>query len=199
VRKGVSNFFGNLGDAWSAVNSVLQLKPMAAAQNGVRFAMNTVFGLAGTIDLATDAGIERQKEDFGTTLAHWGVPAGPYLVLPLLGPTTLRDAAALPVDFAGHPLAQVTPVATRNAIGAVGVVDTRGRLLPLDAAADQAIDGYMFRRDVYLQHRQAQVDRGTGAEGETAAGAITSTEAEAGPVATGQRATEGQTNEQANP
>lgn len=160
VRKGVSNFFANLGDVWSAANSVLQLKPVDAAQDGMRFATNTLLGLGGIIDIATDAGIERHKEDFGTTLAHWGVPPGPYLVLPLLGPTTLRDMAAMPVDFAGHPLAQVTPVATRNAIGATGVVDMRARLLPLDAAADQALDRYMFMRDVYLQHRQAQVDRG---------------------------------------
>ncbi|MDF2463405.1 MAG: VacJ family lipoprotein [Ramlibacter sp.] len=179
VRTGVSNFFANLGDAWSAANSVLQLKPVNAAHNGMRFAMNTLLGLGGTLDIATDAGIERHKEDFGTTLAHWGVPAGPYLVLPLLGPSTLRDMASMPVDFAGHPLAQVTPMATRNAIGAAGIVDLRARLLPLDAVAEQSLDRYMFMRDVYLQHRQAQVNRG--------------------PDEAGELAIEGQAHEEANP
>src|SRR4030095_7930208 len=80
VRRGVSNFFTNLDDAWSAANSVSQLKPVDAAQNGMRFAVNTVFGLGGVLDIATDAGIERHKEDFGATLAHWGMRPGPYLV-----------------------------------------------------------------------------------------------------------------------
>src|SRR6478735_5697912 len=90
IRSGVSNFFANLGDVWSAANSVLQLKPVDAAQNATRFAVNTFFGLGGVLDIATDAGIERHKEDFGTTLARWSVPPGPYVVLPLLGPSTLR-------------------------------------------------------------------------------------------------------------
>lgn len=157
VRKGVSNFFANLGDAWSAANSLLQLKPVDAAQNGMRFAVNTLLGLGGVLDIATDGGIERHKEDFGTTLARWGVPSGPYIVLPLLGPSTLRDTVALPVDFAGHPLAQVSPVASRNAIAATGVVDARARLLPVDAALHGALDRYTFMRDAYLQHRDAQV------------------------------------------
>lgn len=167
VRKGVSNFFANLGDAWSAANSLLQLKPVDAAQNGMRFAVNTVFGLGGALDIATDAGIERHKEDFGTTLARWGVPSGPYVVLPLLGPSTLRDTAALPVDFAGHPLGQVSPPGSRNAIGAAGAVDARARLLPVDAALDGALDRYTFMRDAYLQHRTAQVGRG--GDGDSAA------------------------------
>lgn len=157
VRIGVSNFFANLGDVWSAVNSALQLRPVNAAQNGMRVAVNTVFGLGGLLDIATDAGIERHKEDFGTTLARWGVPSGPYVVLPLLGPSTLRDAAALPLDLVGHPLGQVTSVAGRSAAGAALAVDTRARMLPLDAALDQAFDRYTFMRDAYLQHRQAQV------------------------------------------
>jgi phospholipid-binding lipoprotein MlaA len=159
VRSGVSNFFANLGDVWSAANSVLQLKPGDAAQNWTRFAVNTVFGLGGVLDIATDAGIERHKEDFGTTLARWSVPPGPYVVLPLLGPSTLRDTAALPVDFVGHPLGHVSPAADRIAIGAAGAVDARARPLPLDTALDQALDRYTFMRDAYLQHREAQVHR----------------------------------------
>ena len=167
IRSGVSNFFVNLDDAWSAANSLLQLKPIDAAQNGMRFAVNTVFGLGGTLDIATDAGIERHMEDFGTTLAYWGVATGPYLVLPLLGPSTLRDAAALPVDLAGHPLGQVSPVGSRSAISAAGAVDARARLLPLDAVLDGALDRYTFMRDAYLQLRAAQAGRG--GDGEDAA------------------------------
>jgi len=157
VRRGVSNFFANLGDVWSAANSALQLKPGDAAQNGMRFAVNTGFGLGGLLDIATDAGIERHKEDFGTTLAYWGVPPGPYLVLPLLGPSTLRDTFALPVDWIGNPIGQISSVAGRNAIAAVGAVDVRARLLPLDGLMDQAFDRYTMMRDAYLQHRDAQV------------------------------------------
>ncbi|NNU42055.1 MlaA family lipoprotein [Ramlibacter montanisoli] len=163
VRRGASNFFANLGDVWSAANSVLQVKPGDAAQNFMRFAVNTTAGLAGVFDVATDIGIDRHKEDFGSTLARWGVPAGPYMVLPLMGPTTLRDAAGLPVDWAGHPLGQVSPAASRNAIAAAGAVDLRARLLPLDGALDQAFDRYTFMRDAYLQHRDAQVRDGEAA------------------------------------
>lgn len=159
VRTGVTNFFANLGDPWSAVNSLLQMKPGDAAQNGMRFAVNTFFGLGGILDIATEARIERHKEDFGATLAHWGVPAGPYVVLPLLGPSTLRDAAALPVDWLGNPLREVAPVADRNALAAAQAVDVRDRLLPLDPVLDGAMDRYTFMRDAYLQHRNAQVGR----------------------------------------
>ncbi|MGZ5182839.1 MAG: MlaA family lipoprotein [Ramlibacter sp.] len=158
IRTGVSNFFGNLGDAWSAVNSLLQLKPGDAAQNSMRFATNTVLGLGGVLDISTPVGIERHKEDFGTTLAHWGVPQGPYVVLPFFGPATLRDAAALPVDLAGYPLSKVTPVADRNALNATRAIDARARMLPLDTALDEALDPYTFMRDAYLQHRSSQVD-----------------------------------------
>jgi phospholipid-binding lipoprotein MlaA len=157
VREGVSNLFGNLGDAWSAVNSLAQLKIANAAQNATRFAFNTVFGLGGVLDIAGEAGIPRHKEDFGSTLARWGVPAGPYLVLPLLGPSTLRDAAALPVDWRGDALSHVTPPADRNALAAARLVDARAKLLPLEPMLRDAMDRYMFTRDLYLQHRKAQI------------------------------------------
>ena len=101
VRTGVSNFFGNLGDVWSFVNSVLQFKFQNAAENFMRLNVNTFFGLGGILDIASELNIERHKEDFGQTLGRWGVPAGPYLVLPLLGPSTVRDTVALPVDYKG--------------------------------------------------------------------------------------------------
>jgi len=153
VRAGVSNFFANLGVPWSAVNSLAQLKVADAAQNTMRFAVNTLLGLGGVLDIATDAGIEHHKEDFGTTLARWGVPSGPYVVLPLLGPSTLRDAVALPVDLLGDPLRPVSPSADRNLLAGTRAVDGRARLLPLDPVMDSAMDRYSFMRDAYLQHR----------------------------------------------
>jgi phospholipid-binding lipoprotein MlaA len=156
VRTGVANFFGNIGDVWSAVNSALQLKPVDAVQDTMRVAVNTVFGLGGLIDIATDAGIERHKQDFGMTLARWGVPDGPYVVLPFFGPSTLRDAFALPVDLLGDPLHGVTPMADRTALLASRAVDKRSGMLPLDPIVDNALDPYAFMRDAYLQHRGAQ-------------------------------------------
>lgn len=156
IRQGISNFFGNLGDAWSAVNSLAQLKLGDAAQNATRFAFNTVLGLGGLLDIAGEAGIERHKENFGSTLAHWGVPAGPYLVLPLLGPSTLRDAVALPVDRQGDAISYIHPVAQRNSLEAARLVDARASLLPLGGMLRDAFDPYTFTRDVYLQHRAAQ-------------------------------------------
>jgi phospholipid-binding lipoprotein MlaA len=182
VRTGVANFFGNIGDLWSAVNSGLQLKPVDAVQNSMRFAVNTVFGLGGLIDIATDAGIERHKQDFGMTLARWGVPDGPYLVLPIFGPSTLRDALALPVDLLGDPLHGVTPIADRTALLASRAVDKRSSLLPLDAIVDSALDPYAFMRDAYLQHRGAQTHRlAQGSDGALVAEPAAS--ADAGPPA----------------
>jgi phospholipid-binding lipoprotein MlaA len=158
VRQGVSNFFGNLGDAWSAVNSALQLKAPEAAQSVLRVAVNTVFGIGGLLDIAGEAGIERHKQDFGSTLARWGVPAGPYLVLPLLGPSTMRDTAGLPLDWLGNPVRFVNSVAPRNSMYSLDAVDTRTLLLPLSAVVDDtALDRYTFVRDAYLQHREAQL------------------------------------------
>ncbi|GAB3759779.1 VacJ family lipoprotein [Ramlibacter monticola] len=167
VRAGVSNFLGNLGDPWSAVNSLLQLKAGDAAQDTMRFAVNTFFGLGGVLDIATDAGMERHKQDFGNTLAHWGVPAGPYLVLPILGPSTLRDTVALPADWFGDPLRFVAPVMDRNALVAGRTVDVRARMLAADPMLDGALDCYTFMRDAYLQLREAQV-HGTHAAAEDA-------------------------------
>jgi len=164
VRTGVSNFFGNLGDVWSAVNNALQLKVPEAAQDATRFALNTVFGLAGLLDVAGEAGIERHKADFGMTLAHWGVPAGPYVELPLLGPSTLRDALALPVDLLGSPIKYVSPIAQRNGLIAGRALDARARALPVDPILDSALDRYTLTRDMYLQHRESEIS-GSGEDG----------------------------------
>lgn len=157
VRTGVSNFFGNLRDAWSAVNAVLQARPREAAENGMRFAVNSTFGLAGVLDVASEMGLERTTLDFGLTLGRWGVPEGPYLMLPLLGPSSLRDTAALTVDGQGDALAAVGHVPTRNEMSALRLVDRRAGLLPVGEMLEEAaLDRYSFVRDSYLQRRQSQ-------------------------------------------
>lgn len=153
VRTGVNNFFANLSDAWSFVNNVLQLKPQAAGESLMRFSVNTVFGL-GVLDWATEMGIERHREDFGKTLGRWGVAAGPYLVLPVLGPSTVRDTAALPVDASGDLVMQVDNVSARNSLYVLRAVDLRATLLRAGEVLDQAaLDKYAFTRDAYLQRR----------------------------------------------
>jgi ABC-type transporter lipoprotein component MlaA len=127
VRTGVNNFFGNLGDVWNLANNVAQLKLQGSAETFMRLNVNTFFGLGGLLDVATEAGIPRHEEDFGQTLGHWGVGAGPYVVLPLLGPSTLRDTAALPVDRLGDPVSQMNDVAWRNSLTVLRVPSTRAR------------------------------------------------------------------------
>ena len=154
LRAGVGNFFGNLSDAWSFVNNALQLRGREALDSLVRFNLNTVFGLGGLLDIASEAGISRHKQDFGLTLGYWGVPTGPYLVLPLLGPSSLRDTAALPADFWGDGLRQVRPIALRNSLAGLRIVDKRADLLRAEAVLDSiAFDSYILTRDVYLSLR----------------------------------------------
>lgn len=158
VRTGVSNFFGNLGDAWSFVNSALQLHLQDAAENFMRFNVNTVFGLGGILDIASELRIERHKEDFGQTLGRWGIPAGPYLVLPLLGSSTMRDTLALPIDWQGDPVHYVHPAGTRDSLYVLRAVDIRSNLLRASSVLDQAaLDKYSFARDAHLQRRRAQI------------------------------------------
>ncbi|MEO7391877.1 MAG: VacJ family lipoprotein [Ramlibacter sp.] len=158
ARTGVSNFFGNLGDAWSFVNSVLQLKMQNAAENFMRLNVNTFFGLGGILDIASEFNIERHKEDFGQTLGRWGVPPGPYVVLPLLGPSTLRDTLALPIDRKADPISYVDPASARNSLYALRAVDVRSNLLRLGSVIDEAaLDKYSFTRDAYLQRRSSEI------------------------------------------
>lgn len=160
VRTGVNNFFANLGDAWSFVNNVLQLRAEPALNSLVRFNVNTFFGLGGVLDIATDMRIERSKQDFGLTLARWGMPSGPYLVLPLLGPSTVRDTAALPADWYGDLARQVDPVSDRNMLYALRIVDTRASLLNAGNVLEgAALDKYSFTRDAYLQMRAQRAQK----------------------------------------
>lgn len=161
VRTGVSNFFGNLGDAWSFVNNVLQAKPEGALHSFWRVVVNTTVGLGGVLDPASEMHLERHREDFGQTLGRWGAESGPYLVLPILGPSTLRDTIALPVDYLGRPQAQIQDVPVRNSLTVLEVIDTRARLLGVEQLLNQAaLDPYTFQRDAFLQKRASDIHDG---------------------------------------
>ena len=158
VRTGVDNFFGNIGDVWSTVNHLLQGKVEGASKMTLRVATNTVFGLGGVLDPATEFGLERQSEDLGQTLGRWGVPPGPYLMLPLLGPSTVRDAAATPVDKAAGPSAYINDTGTVLGLTGLQLVSTRAGLLGAGKLMDDvALDRYSFLRDAYLARRRSQV------------------------------------------
>lgn len=159
VRTGVNNFFENLRDVWSFVNSTLQLKPQAAAENALRVGVNTAFGLGGLLDIASEMGIERTRLDFGQTLGRWGVPSGPYLVLPIFGPSSLRDAAGFGVETSGDLVSRIDHIPTRNALFGLRAVETRANLLRATTMLEgAALDKYSFTRDVYLQRRQSQIE-----------------------------------------
>jgi phospholipid-binding lipoprotein MlaA len=158
VRKGVNNFFSNLTDLWSFVNNSLQLKPREAMESLTRFNLNTFFGLGGLLDIASEAGIERHREDFGQTLGRWGVPSGPYLVVPLLGPSTLRDTAARAINATGDPVLYVNNIVERNSLYVLRIVDLRASLLRAGNVLEEAaLDRYTFTRDVFLQIRRREV------------------------------------------
>lgn len=157
VRTGIHNFFGNLSDVWSAINSLLQFKVHDAAENWMRFNVNTVFGLGGLLDIASDMNIERHREDFGQTLGRWGMHTGPYVVVPLLGPSTLRDVLAMPVDWRGDPVTHAD-IAWRNSLYALRAVDSRANLLRVSAVLEEAaLDKYSFTRDAHLQRRRSEI------------------------------------------
>jgi len=163
VRTGVNNFFANLRDAWSAVNALLQFRPREAAENFMRFNVNTFFGLGGILDIATEMRLERTTLDFGQTMGRWGVPSGPYLVLPFFGPSSVRDATGLVVDTQGDVVSQgVDHVPTRNSLYVLRATDTRAGLLRAGELIDEAaLDKYTFTRDAYLQRRQSLINGGT--------------------------------------
>lgn len=158
VRTAVGNFFSNVSDVYSAANNLLQGKPTRAAEDTMRVAMNTVLGIGGLIDIATPAGLPKYKEDFGQTLGVWGVPPGPFLVLPLFGPSTVRDTLGSFVDRQADPSAYIHPVSLRNSLFGLRVVDTRSQLLGASNLIEMAaLDPYSFLRDAYLQRRQYQI------------------------------------------
>lgn len=167
VQTGVNNFFGNLGDVLSAANTALQLRPRETVENLMRFSVNTVFGLGGVLDIASEMGIERTRADFGQTLGRWGVPAGPYFVMPIFGPSSIRDTTGFVVDSNGDLVGRTTDVAARNSMTVLRAVDTRAGLLRATSLLEEAaLDKYTFTRDIYLQRRENQIEaireQGTG-------------------------------------
>jgi phospholipid-binding lipoprotein MlaA len=155
MRTGVANFFGNFGDGWSAVNNLLQGKGEAAATMTMRVAANTLFGIGGLFDVASDLGMERQSEDFGQTLGRWGMPAGPYLVWPLLGPSTARDTLGRPLDLAWSTSLAINDSGVNLALSALNLIDTRASLLSASRVVDGiALDKYTFIRDAYIARRR---------------------------------------------
>lgn len=168
LRRGVGNFFNNLEDMWSAVNNALQGRGQEFSDSVGRVVVNTSLGLFGVFDVATEMNIERHPADFGLTLGRWGVPPGPYVVLPLLGPRTLREVGALPVDMQGDPVYNIGDAPTRTALPILDVVDTRAKYLNAsELLEDAALDLYTFRRDAYLQRqRNIQYDGNPPEDGE---------------------------------
>jgi phospholipid-binding lipoprotein MlaA len=159
VRARVSSFFDNLLEPMNVINNLLQGKPVRAASDLGRFAVNTTLGLLGLFDVATPMGLERHEEDFGQTLAVWGVGEGPYLVLPFLGPSTVRDGLAKPVDWYSKPEAYYDNKGRRNSLLVLEVIDTRQRLLDATDILEQAAgqDPYVFVREGFRQRRRSLV------------------------------------------
>lgn len=162
VRSGVNNFFANLGTVVTIVNDLLQFKFDKALTDTGRFAINSTFGIAGLIDVASMDGIEKRNEDFGQTLGYWGWKDSAYLVLPFLGPSTLRDTGGLVFDSALiDPLYYVDDVPARNSAIALKFVDRRSQYLPASDLLDEAaLDPYAFMRDAYMQRRTNQIHDG---------------------------------------
>lgn len=168
VNNSISNFFSNLDDVVVLVNDILQLKFEQTLSDFGRLTFNTTFGLFGLFDVATSMDLPKHNEDFGQTLGRWGVGSGPYLVLPILGPSTLRDGAALPVDWQVDPLLRVSDDETRWGAVALKAVDTRAGLLRASRILDTAaLDPYVFMRDAYLQRRKNLVYDGNPPPSET--------------------------------
>ncbi|WP_261841634.1 MlaA family lipoprotein [Aliamphritea ceti] len=159
VETGVNNFFGNLSDVNSTLNALLQGKGEAAVESFLRFTFNTTIGIGGVFDVATPMGLPKHEEDFGQTFAAWGVGPGPYVVLPLFGPSTVRDGVGLIPDALVDPVNEVDHIRTRNSLIGLRIIDSRAQLF----AAEELLTGddrYVAVRDAYLQRREYQVNDG---------------------------------------
>ena len=154
IRTGIDNFFGNLGDAWSAINLMLQGRFKPGIEQGMRFAVNSTLGLAGVLDVATEAGLEKNSQDFGKTLGKWGMGTGAYIVWPVFGPSSVRDSIALPVDWKASPAVVFDDGRKKTLITVLNGINTRANFLRAgDMLEGIALDKYTFYRDAYLQRR----------------------------------------------
>jgi phospholipid-binding lipoprotein MlaA len=162
VRSSVSNFFANINDVVVALNNLLQGKFTAAYSDFGRIAINSTLGILGLFDVASEAGIEKHDEDFGQTLAVWGIGNGPFLMLPALGPSTVRDAVGRAVDYHADLVTYVDPSHSRNQLWATRGVNRRAELLDASTVLQTAaLDPYEFVRDAYLQRRRSLIYDGT--------------------------------------
>lgn len=160
ARKGVNNFFSNINDISVLANNVLQLKLEAAASDTGRLLLNTTLGIGGLFDVASGVGFIKNEEDFGQTLGYWGVPAGPYMVLPLFGPSTLRDSIGFSIDTTTNPLNHRDEIALRNAAFVLQQIDRRVEAIAVESIMSG--DPYIFTREAYLQRREYLVNDGQG-------------------------------------
>jgi phospholipid-binding lipoprotein MlaA len=162
VKAGVGNFFGNIADAWTAINNFLQGKGGEGLSDVGRVLVNTTIGIGGVFDVASEMGMEKHAEDFGQTLGKWGVGEGSYLYWPLIGPRTTRDTFGWVVDSYADPIMHVDNVPLRNSLAGVRFIDFRASLLPTDKVIEQAaFDKYNYIRDAYLQNRRSAVFDGS--------------------------------------
>ena len=157
ARNGIHNVVTNLDEPVTMVNDVLQGKVGQGLQDLGRFLINSTVGLLGWFDVAKHVGLPHHDEDLGLTLAHWGVPSGPYVVLPILGPSTVRDAFGRAGDVYANPPRDALPPRWRNAEYVVDGLDTRVSLMPANNALDSAYDPYAFMRDAYIQNRRYKI------------------------------------------
>lgn len=160
TRDGLHNMLGNLGEPVTIVSDLLQGNLRATLKDTTRFLVNSTAGLAGWFDVARHLDLPDHSADLGAVLAHWGVPAGPYLVLPILGPSDLRDAGAMYPAYYANPIKNGMPVRYRNAGAVLNGVDARAGILDLDSTLDNAFDPYTFMRDAWIQHRRFQLYNG---------------------------------------
>ena len=157
VRKGISNFFRNIVAPSSAINNFLQGKPGRGVSEIGRFVINSTIGVGGLIDIATPSGLEEYREDFGQTAAVWGIPDGPYVMLPFLGPKTLRDAVFLPVDIVVDPLYHYDNTSVRDKVYVLRLINLRYQLLAAEKFLEDSKDKYVTTREPYLQNREYEV------------------------------------------
>ena len=155
LRTGISNFFSNLEDVWISVNDVLQGKFQRGFEDFTRVLFNSTFGIAGVFDFASDLGLQKHNEDFGQTLGWWGVGSGAYLVLPILGPSTVRDGFGLLLDTRADLVFQIDGVPVHNTLYATRGISNRANLLDASSVIEQAaLDKYTFVREAWLQRRR---------------------------------------------
>lgn len=158
VKAVVGNFFGNIADLMTGVNSLLQGKPGEAMNDWGRVLVNTTLGIGGAFDVASEMGLDKHHEDFGQTMGVWGVGEGAYLFWPVIGPRTVRDTAGFVVDSYADPVWYIGDVPLRNSLVGLRYVDQRAALLPTDRIIEEgALDKYSYIRDAYLQHRRNAV------------------------------------------